>query len=194
MIGTRKGYFGTETRFEMTPERERRIDEVRANRQGDLTVIFENIDDPHNISACLRTCDAVGIEEVYIITSPSRTSSKLGKKSSASASKWIKIHHSTDVADCINTARMKYSKIYSTFLGSGSVSLYDLNLCEPVALVFGNEHWGVSKEMSELCDGNFVIPQVGMIRSLNVSVACAVSLYEAFRQRSHAGRYPSLTL
>ena len=176
----------------MTPERERRINDVKANRQNDLTVIFENLDDPHNISACLRSCDAVGIGEIYILSSPSKTNSKLGKKSSASASKWITIHHFFDLRDCVEAVRHRYSKIYSTRLTEESVSLYDLNLTESIALVFGNEHSGVSPEMSNLCNGNFLIPQVGMIRSLNVSVACAVTLYETFRQRMLADRYPRL--
>jgi len=69
------------------------------------------------------------------------------------------------------------------------VGLHDLNLTEPVALVFGNEHSGVSDEIIERADGNFIIPQVGIIRSLNISVACAVTLYEAFRQKNIAGHY-----
>jgi tRNA (guanosine-2'-O-)-methyltransferase len=72
--------------------------------------------------------------------------------------------------------------------------LYELNLTEPVALVFGNEHAGVSEEVLALCDGNFIIPQVGMIKSLNISVACAVSLYEAYRQRMLAGFYENTRL
>jgi tRNA (guanosine-2'-O-)-methyltransferase len=69
------------------------------------------------------------------------------------------------------------------------VDLYELNLTENVALVFGNEHSGVSEELINLADGNFIIPQVGIIKSLNISVACAVSVYEAFRQKSIAGHY-----
>lgn len=186
------GYFGALILIRMTPERARRIEEVNANRQPDLTVIFENLDDPHNISACLRSCDAVGVEEVYILTSDQKTMSKLGKKSSASASKWLTIHHFTDAALLMKSVRAKYSRVYATRLDDDSVALYELNLSDSVALVFGNEHSGISPELAKLCDGNFVIPQVGMIRSLNVSVACAVSLYEALRQRNSKGRYPML--
>ena len=173
----------------MTEQREEKIQRMLANRQHDLTVIFENIDDPHNISACLRSCDSVGISEVYILSSPDKKQSKLGKKSSASATKWITIHHFFDAGKCFEEVRKRYSKIYSTLLSSSSVDLYEIDFTQSVALVFGNEHEGVSSASASYCDGNFIIPQVGMIQSLNISVACAVSLYEAFRQRRLAGKY-----
>lgn len=85
--------------------------------------------------------------------------------------------------------RSKYNKILTTSLSSDAVSLYALDLTQKVALVFGNEHSGVSEEIREMSDGNFVIPQIGMIQSLNISVACAVTLYEAFRQKNGAHHY-----
>jgi tRNA (guanosine-2'-O-)-methyltransferase len=175
----------------MTPQREQKIQQVLSNRQHDLTVIFENIDDPHNISACLRSCDAVGIAEVYILSTRDKKQSKLGKKSSASASKWLTIHHHFTVEDCFNEVKKKYSRIYSTLLAPSSVNLYDMNFRQSIALVFGNEHEGVSSEAAAHCDGNLIIPQVGMIQSLNISVACAVTLYEAFRQRRLSGYFKS---
>lgn len=173
----------------MTPAREKRIKEVLSNRQHDLTVVLENVWDPHNVSAVLRSCDAVGIQDIYIISPKSKKESKIGRKSSASAGKWLSIHHFYEPEECFSILRKKYSKIYSTRLEPGSVSLYSLDLTQPVALVFGNEKDGVSRETAALSDGNFTIPQVGMIKSLNISVACAVSVYEAFRQRNQAGYY-----
>ena len=93
------------------------------------------------------------------------------------------------IQECYADLRLEGKKIYTTHLGKDSTSLYDLKLFEPCALVFGNEHDGVSETASELSDGNFIIPQVGMIQSLNISVACAVSVYEAFRQRLNNGMY-----
>jgi tRNA (guanosine-2'-O-)-methyltransferase len=90
--------------------------------------------------------------------------------------------------------RKKYDKLYSTHLSRDSKDLYDLNLTEKVALVFGNEHSGVSDELQSLVDGNFIIPQVGIIQSLNISVACAVSIYEAMRQKRNAGHYNDMQL
>ena len=173
----------------MTPERIARITKVLDHRQPDLTVVMENVHDPHNISAVMRTCDAVGIQELYILTTRISRHEKFGKKSSASAAGWLTIHEFDNTEACMSAIRSKYSKIYATHLGEQAHSLYELDLTEPVALVFGNEHAGVTDECLRYCDGNFIIPQVGMVKSLNISVACAVTLYEAYRQREHAGYY-----
>ena len=173
----------------MTPERNERLNSVLSKRQLNLTVVLENVADPHNISAVMRTCDAVGIQEIYILNTVIPRHKKWGAKSSSSASKWLTIHQFTDVKTCFDALRKRYKKIYTTHLSTDAVGLHDLNLTEDVALVFGNEHSGVSDELINLADGNFIIPQVGIIKSLNISVACAVSVYEAFRQKSNAGHY-----
>ncbi|SFV28004.1 TrmH family RNA methyltransferase [Thermoflavifilum thermophilum] len=173
----------------MTPERIARIKSVISHRQFDLTVVMENVFDPHNISAVMRSCDAVGVQELYVLNTRIPPHKKWGAKSSASAAQWLTIHTFTDVQTCFAALRKKYQKIYTTHLSSTSVSLYDLDLTQSVALVFGNEAEGVSEEVCRYADGNFLIPQVGMVKSLNISVACAVTLYEAFRQRWQAGFY-----
>ncbi len=178
----------------MTPERTQRLESVLNKRQPDLTVVLENVFDPHNISAVMRTCDAVGIQDIYILNHKIPPHRKWGAKSSSSAAKWLTIHQFTDAAECFSALRKKYRKIYTTHLSSDAVSLHQLNLTEPVALVFGNEHSGVSEEIIGMADGNFIIPQVGIIKSLNISVACAVTLYEAFRQKELAGHYGSAKL
>lgn len=178
----------------MTPERWNRLTNVLQKRQPDLTVVLENVFDPHNISAVMRTCDAVGVQEIYILNDKIPPHKKWGAKSSSSAAKWLTIHQFTDVDACFVALRKKYKKIYSTHLSSDAMELYELNLTEPVALVFGNEHSGVSEETVALTDGNFIIPQVGIIKSLNISVACAVTLYEAFRQKNLAGHYKETKL
>ena len=139
----------------------------------------------------MRTCDAVGIQEIYILNTVIPRHKKWGSKSSSSASKWLTIHQFTDVAECFTALRKRYKKIFTTHLSSDAADLYDLNLTEDVALVFGNEHSGVSETLIGLADGNFIIPQVGIIKSLNISVACAVSVYEAYRQKHIAGHYNS---
>lgn len=173
----------------MTPERRDRLLSVLNKRQNDLTVVLENVFDPHNISAVMRTCDAVGIHELYVLNTKIPRHKKWGAKSSSSAAKWLTIHQFTDAVACFEALRAKYSRILTTHLSPGASQLYDLNLTERVALVFGNEHSGVSEEIRDMADGNFIIPQVGIIRSLNISVACAITLYEAFRQKKQAGHY-----
>ncbi len=173
----------------MTPEREAKITRVLNHRQSGLVVVMENVHDPHNISAVMRTCDAVGVQDVFVLTTKIARHKRFGKTSSASAAGWLSIHQYEDTAECMAAVRKCCDKVYATHLGVESHSLYDLKLTERVALVFGNEHSGVTEECLEYCDGNFIIPQVGMVQSLNISVACAITLYEAMRQRLNAGYY-----
>jgi tRNA (guanosine-2'-O-)-methyltransferase len=178
----------------MTNERRTKIEKVLSKRQNDLTVVLENVFDPHNISAVMRSCDAVGIQEIFVLNTKIPRHKKWGERSSSSADKWLTIHQFTDANECFDQLRQRYDRILTTHLSSDAVSLYDTDLTQRVALVFGNEHAGVSDEIRAMADGNFIIPQVGMIQSLNISVACAVSVYEAFRQKSVKGHYDSQKL
>ncbi len=171
----------------MTERRREKFERVLAGRRPDLTLVLEDIHDPHNVSAVLRSADAVGIMRVRLVY-PAGEFPKLGRKSSASASKWVQKTKHSSIRECYDALRAEGFTICATHLGKKAVSLYDLDLTGKVALVFGNEHRGVSQEAAELADVNFHIPMVGMIESLNVSVACAVTLYEAFRQRLTRGQ------
>lgn len=178
---------------ERTPQREARIRTVLARRQSGLAVVMENIHDMHNISAIMRTCDATGVGLLCLLynTEEFPDFTKHGKKSSAGARKWIRRRHYSTVEECYGALRAEGFRLYASALAGQSVSLFDLSLSEKTALVFGNENRGVSDEAREKADGSFLIPMVGMVQSLNVSVAAAVSLYEAFRQRKTAGLYES---
>lgn len=175
----------------VTPERAEKLRRALERKQPTLTLVLENVHDPHNVSAVLRSCDAVGVVEVYLVYNGRQKFPDLGERSSASAKKWIDMHQFSRVEDCFALLREKEYKIFTTHMANDAVSLYSLDLTGRVALVFGNEHSGVSDEALQLADGNFLIPQVGMIQSLNISVACAVSLFEASRQRWGAGMYDS---
>jgi tRNA (guanosine-2'-O-)-methyltransferase len=172
----------------VTERRKEKLLAVLGRRQPDLTIVLEDIHDPHNASAMLRSADAVGIGEVQLVYVHERFP-RLGKKSSASATKWITRRPFRSVAGCYDALRGEGRRIYATSLGKDAKSLYELDLTGNVAIVFGNEHRGVSPEAARLADEIFEIPMTGMIQSLNVSVACAVTLYEAFRQRLLAGMY-----
>lgn len=172
-----------------TEQRIEKIKNVLSKRQPGLTIVLENVHDPHNVSAVFRSCDAVGVMEVCLVYYGGYEFPNLAEKSSASARKWVSQRKFTSIEECYNHLRNEGKQIFSTGMNSDAVSLYQLDLTKPVALVFGNEHSGVSDEAIERADGNFIIPQVGMIQSLNISVACAVSVYEAFRQREQEGMY-----
>ncbi len=173
----------------MTPERYNRLTNVLRHRQPDITVVLENVFDPHNVSAVMRTCDAVGIQDIYILNDRIPPKKKWGYRSSSTASEWLTVHQFTDAECCFNEVKKKYEKIYTSHLGAGSVGIYGMDLTTSIALVFGNETLGVSEEIRKFSNGDFVIPQVGIIKSLNISVACAVTLYEAFRQKKEMGHY-----
>ncbi|PSL46800.1 tRNA (guanosine-2'-O-)-methyltransferase [Chitinophaga niastensis] len=173
----------------MTPERKERLLSVLNKRQSNLTVVLEDVQDPHNISAVMRTCDAVGIQDIYVINTMAPRHKKWGHRSSSSAERWLTTYEFDNAAACIAALRKKYDKIFTTHLATDAVSLYSIDFTGSVALIFGNEQNGVSDGVRALADGNFIIPQMGIIRSLNISVACAVSIYEALRQKTMAGHY-----
>lgn len=176
---------------QLTEDRNSRVNYVLDRRQNDLTVVLENVNDPHNIAAVLRTCDAVGIMEIFVLNTTVNTYKHFDDRKSSSANKWMIVHQYTNITECFEHVRKQYQTIYSTHLDEKTKDLYSLDLTQSVALVFGNERNGISPETLALCDGNFIIPQVGMIQSLNISVACAVSLYEAFRQKNLQKHYES---
>jgi len=171
-----------------TEKRLEKITRVVSSRQHSLTVVMENIHDPHNVSAIFRTCDAVGIPKVNLIYN-FESFPRIGKKSSASAFKWVEKDKYKSVESCYQELKNQGFKIFASSLTDHSKSLYELNLTQKAAIVVGNEHRGVSDEAAKLADDVFLIPQYGMVQSLNVSVATAVILYEAMRQRLEKGMY-----
>src|SRR6187551_3210199 len=105
----------------MTPEREDRLTSVIHKRQPDLAVVLENVFDPHNISAVMRTCDAVGVQDIFILNNRIPPHKKWGEKSSSSAAKWLTIHEFTDATACFTELRKHYKKIYTTHLSTDAV-------------------------------------------------------------------------
>ncbi|HTX18627.1 MAG TPA: RNA methyltransferase [Bacteroidota bacterium] len=171
--------------------RESKIRSVLSRRQPGLTIVMENIHDPHNVSAMLRSADAVGIHEVQLVYTKEKFP-RVGKKSSSSANKWVGRRKFPSVRSCYDQLRSEGFLILATRLSDEARSPYAIDLTSKCAIVFGNEHIGVSDEAASLADGTIKIPMMGMIQSLNVSVACAVILYEALRQRTAAGQYDGL--
>ncbi len=114
---------------------------------------------------------------------------KIGKKSSASAFKWVEREKFKSIEECYSSLKEDGFDIYSSSISDESVSLYELDLTKKSAIILGNEHRGVSDSAANLADKKFIIPMFGMVQSLNVSVAAAIILYEALRQRMEAGMY-----
>lgn len=156
--------------------------------------MLEDVHDSHNVSAVLRSCDAVGVLRVHAIYRPEERPSAFARTTSASGAKWVEVTHHDSVAACYDALRAAGFVVVVTAFGDDSVDLYDLDLVRPTALVFGNEMRGVSAEGAALADARAVIPMMGMVQSLNISVACGVTLFEALRQRRAAGAYDAAKL
>ena len=180
----------------MNPERKERIESVALRRQLNLTVILENVRDPHNLGAVIRTCDSVGISEVYVMyTRPELKPSefKIGKRTSQGTRKWVDVIIYEDLDSGMEVVKKKYDQIFATHLHYDAQSIHAMDLTGSCALLLGNEADGLSEQALKWADQNIVIPQMGMAQSLNISVACAVTLYEALRQREQAGMYTENT-
>lgn len=178
------------SKWPRTSRRQERVRSVLERRQPDLTLILENVHDPHNVSAILRSCDAVGVLQVHAVYSiESPPPGMFARQTSASAAKWVDVVRHDSMNACVSELRTAGFQILATALGQDARPLHDWDLTRSVALIVGNEMRGVSEEALALADGFVEIPMAGMVQSLNVSVASAVCLYEAYRQRLAAGAY-----
>ncbi len=171
----------------MTEARTERVRAVLAKRQPDLTVLLEQVHKPHNLSAILRSCDAVGVLEAHAVALSGRVPTF--NATSASADKWVplRVHANTNAA--LDHLRARGFSIVATMLSERALDYRELDYTIPTCFVLGAERWGVSEEIALAADQHIIIPMRGMVQSLNVSVAAAVVLFEASRQRSLVGAY-----
>ena len=172
----------------VTERRYRRFLSTLARRQPDLTVVLENIHDPFNLSAILRTCEAVGVGTVHLLYTqekPPRISSRV----SGSAQKWLVLCWHRSVEEAYAALRAQGLRIYATGLSPGALFPHEADLSAPCAIVLGNENRGLSAEARKQADAILYIPMRGMVPSVNVTVAAGMLLYEAQRQRTLAGLY-----
>ena len=172
----------------VTPRRRARLMEVLSQRQPDLTLVLANIHDPHNVSAIYRSCDAFGVARVHLYYTNTPFPA-LGRKSSASARKWVESERHRDREALFASLRGQGMQVLATSCSPEARPLREWNFLRPTAVILGNEHEGVAESLLAEADGSLYIPMHGMIQSLNVSVAAAVILAEAARQREAAGYY-----
>ncbi|WP_025740043.1 tRNA (guanosine(18)-2'-O)-methyltransferase TrmH [Salinivibrio socompensis] len=172
----------------MTPERFERIHQVLAKRQPDLTVCMEQVHKPNNISAIIRTADAVGIHRMHAVW-PEDTKMRTLGGTSAGSRNWIDVvtHHTT--ADAFEAMQAQGMQVLVTHLSETAIDFREVDYTKPTAIILGQEKHGISREALDKADQDILIPMVGMVQSLNVSVASALILYEAQRQRQAAGMY-----
>ena len=176
----------------MIPRRYERIKQVLNQRQPDLTVLMEDVHKPHNLSAIIRTCDAVGVFEVHAVNRhrDTLTYSQVAQGSE----KWVRLNFHADINTAIKHLQQHNHQVYAAHLSDIAVDYREVDYTQPTAILLGTEKWGVTNEAAALVDGHIIIPMQGMVQSLNVSVANAVVLFEAQRQRLQAGFYNQVRL
>ncbi len=175
--------------MEVTENRKLKIEGVVASRQEGV-VILEDIHDPHNAAAVLRSCDAFGIQKVCFIFDKQEAFNpkKIGASSSSSANKWLDFEVFKSTKECIDSLHSRGYVIYGTALDPKALSLTETKLQEKkLALMFGNEHSGLSPDAIKLVDHIIYIPMQGMVQSLNLSVTAAICLYALYTYREKEG-------
>ncbi|MBO8172122.1 MAG: RNA methyltransferase [Bacillaceae bacterium] len=179
----KEGYLREEDRpvwSMIRPERLKRLYQVLQERTRYVSVVLEAVDDGHNQAAVLRSAEAFGIQNISVVVGSAPF--QPNKKVTQSAHKWVTIDRKPDIETAVKDLKAEGYQVLASYLGDDSESIDDVDLSKPTALLFGNEHNGISSEAAELADGKFIIPMRGFVQSLNISVAAAVTLYEITRR------------
>lgn len=173
-----------------------KIRKIIASRQRDFVVVLEDVHDPHNAAAVLRTAEAFGVPAVYFIFEREKAYNprRVGKASSASANKWVDAKVFRSTKECLAGLKRSGYRICATALDSASRSIFSCRFDKKVALLFGNEHRGLSEQALNLADDRLMIPMRGMVQSLNISVTAAICIYEVSRRRAKSGKNFALSL
>lgn len=171
----------------MTPERWQLLRDRLDRRQPDLTVVLERVHKPHNLAAVVRSADAAGLYEAHIV--PGEGGSHISPQTAQGAEKWVRLHRHRDIRLAALPLRERGFTLLAAHLDEGAVDFREVDYTRPTAVIFGAEKQGVSMEAASLADRTIHIPMEGLVQSLNISVACALVLFEAQRQRRAAGLY-----
>ena len=164
----------------LTEARRRRIAEVIAARSSSVVPVLEGLIDPHNVAAVLRSAEAFGLQEVHLIRGP--LPFLASQRVAQGTQRWVDVVEHASAADCVSGLRARGYRVYVAAM-DGDVPPDALAALPRVAVVFGNEHAGVSDDLRELADGTYTIPMRGFVQSLNVSVAAALTMFAAMRDR-----------
>jgi tRNA (guanosine-2'-O-)-methyltransferase len=170
-----------------------RIDQVIASRTRNLVVVLDRLEDSFNMAAVLRTCEAMGVQEVHVIRNPEVPWSP-NSKVTQGCDKWLDLTRYDDFAACHRALKGRGFSVQVSAVREGARSLFELKFDQKVAMVFGNERFGVSDEVLALADGCFWLPMVGFTQSLNISAAASACISRAVAWRlEHLGRHGDLT-
>lgn len=180
-----EGYVGAHAvAAELTPRRAARVVDVVLRRLASVTVVMENIADPHNVSAVLRTSEGLGLDAIHVVEQPNRF--EKNKAIAMGADRWIDVVRHAGLARCLGDLAARGFQLYAADVGPGCVPVHEIPVDRPVALVFGSERDGLSKRALSLTDARFTVPMFGFVESFNVSVSAALALYDTSLRRRAA--------
>ncbi len=171
----------------MTPKRYSKLRSVLDRRQPDLTVLLDNVHKPHNFSAIVRSCDAVGAFEAHAVWPDPKL--KPNHMSSGGTGKWVRVRVHPDLDTAVSVLRENGLQIVAAHPDEDALDFRQVDYTRPSAILLGAELDGVSDAGLRHADVRVAVPMAGMVESLNVSVAAAILLFEAQRQREAAGLY-----
>ena len=171
----------------MTPSRYKKILQMLKQRQTGLTVVMENVHKAHNLAAIARTCDAVGIPEIHAITRFEELN--LTQDAASGSGRWVNVDIHKNIDSVYTKLKQRGFQLLTAHFNQKAKDFREYDLTKPTAIVVGQELDGLTNEAISGADGSIIIPMYGMVQSLNVSVATAIILYEAQRQRAKAGMY-----
>ena len=166
---------------EILPRRKKRILDVLFGRLASVTVVAENLFDPHNMSAILRSAEGFGVDTLHVVEKPNRY--EPNKQIVKGSDKWVEIERYQSLTKVIGGLRDRGFVTIAADVGPGAIPLHEIDVDRPVALVMGTEFEGLSKEAKSISDHRFTIPMNGFVESFNVSVSAAISLYDLTKRR-----------
>lgn len=169
----------------VSPERLARMEQVLEERTRFVVPVFENLYKPHNASAVVRTCDALGINRVHFIEE--QNSFEFHSDIAQGSHKWVEAETSNSVAGCFDRLRRDGYAVVGTALSPRAVPPQEIPLDRPVALVFGNELKGIAPKTAAACDMLVQIPMYGFVDSFNISVAAALLLQGLLQRLRNSG-------
>ncbi|HEY65760.1 MAG TPA: RNA methyltransferase [Caldilineae bacterium] len=176
----------------LTPQRIQRMLEVLSQRTSHITVVLEAVDDGHNQAAVLRSAEAFGVQEIGIIVGRAPFAPSEGV--TQGAHKWLTLRRYPDIRAAVSALRERGYRIWASRLDEQAVPVDRIDLSQPAAFLFGNEHEGLSEDALALADSTFIVPMVGFVESLNISVAAAITLFHTTRRaRAELGERYFLT-
>ncbi len=177
----------------LTEARQKKIQEVVAKRTFNCSVVLENIYDRGNVSAVMRSAEAMGFAQVHMISAIEKF--KESQRTTAGADKWLEVKKWKSTSECIDQLKRQGKQIIATHLDASSVDISSIDFSRPSAIVLGNEKDGISAEMIERADARVILPMQGFVQSYNISVAGALCFYHIFRDRLiRQGQHGDLTL